>query len=359
MMDMDRGFSLVELIVAMALTLLVMSAAFSLAAPGTATGRTEPESVDVQQRARVGADSLIRDLQMAGAGVHLGPATGPLRSFFAPILPRRAGLQNPDPFSAARPDAITIMYVADTLAQSVLRAPLPSAGASLLVHPLPNCAAGGALCRLAQGSSLVVFDTVGHFDFFTLLQVQVDSGQLRSWQKAHSSFSYPAGAVVAEAVWHTYYLDAQNRQLRHFDGYLTDIPVVDNVVDLAFDYFGNPVPPGAPRPVLGEANCLFDAAGAPQPGLALLAAQGGSLAHLPLSMFTDGPWCGDGENKFDADLFRIRSVRVTLRVQAANDMLRGQSADFGVAGKSLSAARRVPDYTLRFDVAPRNMGWHR
>jgi hypothetical protein len=31
-------------------------------------------------------------------------------------------------------------------------------------------------------------------------------------------------------------------------------------------------------------------------------------------MFQDGPWCGSGDNEFDADLLRIRKVRVTLRM---------------------------------------------
>jgi hypothetical protein len=73
----------------------------------------------------------------------------------------------------------------------------------------------------------------------------------------------------------------------------------------------------------------------------MLPADGGSLAILPLDLFRDGPWCGDGENRFDADLLRIRKVRVTLRMQAANEVMRG---------------RKVADFSLSFEVAPRNMG---
>jgi hypothetical protein len=204
-----------------------------------------------------------------------------------------------------------------------------------------------------------VFDQEGHFDAFTLTQVQADAGRLRAWQPGHPPFNYPAGSVVTEAESHTYYFDAQNRQLRHSDGYLTDIPVVDDVVGVAFEYFGDPWPPRAPKPPSGAANCLFDPSGSPVPGMAVLPAQGASLAPLPLAMFRDGPWCGDGDNRFDADLLRIHRVRVTLRLQVGNEMMRGRSTEFVVAGTSVSAARSLPDYSLRFDVSPRNMGWDR
>ena len=91
------------------------------------------------------------------------------------------------------------------------------------------------------------------------------------------------------------------------------------------------------------------------PAPALLA----GVAALPLSILSDGPWCGDGDNTFDADLLRIRQVRVTLRLQVGNDMMRGRSADFSFAGKSLQNRQLVPDFVVRFDVAPRNMGWNR
>jgi hypothetical protein len=80
-----------ESLVSLALMLVVTGAAFSLINPNTATVADATEVMDMQQRARIGADMLSRDLIMAGAGVYSGPQTGALMNFFAPIIPRRNG----------------------------------------------------------------------------------------------------------------------------------------------------------------------------------------------------------------------------------------------------------------------------
>ena len=40
-----------------------------------------------------------------------------------------------------------------------------------------------------------------------------------------------------------YYLDAVTRQLMHYDGFHTVVPVLDEVVGLNFEYYGDPQPP--------------------------------------------------------------------------------------------------------------------
>jgi hypothetical protein len=79
---------------------------------------------------------------------------------------------------------------------------------------------------------------------------------------------------------------------------------------------------------------------------------------LTEDMLTDGPWCPDATspNRYDADLLRIRQVRVTLRVQAALAALRGPAGVlFSKGGTSNTAQRFVPDQEITFDIAPRNM----
>jgi hypothetical protein len=350
----DGGFSLVESLIAMVLMLVVTGAVFGLVNPGTEFSQSQPEAMDMQQRARVASDILSRDLFMAGAGIYSGPQTGALTNFFPPIIPRRMGMQGADPYTAVRADGLTIQYVPNTYSQTTIRAPMPITSEEIKVEDMPNCPKGEALCGFKEGMTVLIFDEESHFDFFTITNVQNDAGHLQHYQQ-DVSYAYDAGAFVTEAATHTYYLDAATRTLRHYDGYLTDVPVVDNVVGLTFTYYGDPNPPLSPKPPVGKSNCLYDAAGNLVGGLQTLASQGGSLAELPLSLFADGPWCGNGNNRFDVDLMRIRTVRVTVRVEASADALRASGADFANSGFSGSAVRMLPDFSLRFDVTPRNM----
>jgi hypothetical protein len=294
---------------------------------------------------------------MAGAGVFSGPMTGALTGAFAPIVPRRMGLQNADGYLVVRPDAITIAYVPSTYSQSATRAAMPHQSSELKVETLPNCPRHNQFCGFEEGMTVLIFDDEGHFDFFTLAQVQHDTGHVQRRQQS-PSYGYQVGAVVTQAETRTYYYDAASLQLRQYDGYLTDVPVADNVVGVGFEYFGDPRPPMLPKPKQGTANCLYDAAGNPV-GLPTLVAQGGSLAPLPLSMLSDGPWCGDGHNRYDADLLRVRKVRVTMRVQASAAQFRGTGPEFESPGFNRSALRHLPDYTVRFEVSPRNMNLDR
>lgn len=350
----DDGFSLVESLIALVLMLVVTGAVFGLVNPDTQISQSQPEAMDMQQRARVATDILSRDLFMAGAGLYAGPATGSLTNFFAPIIPRKMGLQNADLYTVVRSDAVTIQYVPNTYSQTTIRQPMPQPSAELKVEDMPNCPKGEELCGFKEGMTLLIFDDEGHFDFFTVTNVQSDAGHLQHRQQ-DLSYAYEAGAKVTQADTHTYYFDAASRTLRHYDGYLTDVPLVENVVGLTFNYFGDPNPPLTPKPPLGKANCLYDAGGNVVGGLQTLATQGGSLAELPLTMLNDGPWCGNGNNRFDVDLMRVRKVRITIRVEASQDALRASGADFANSGFSSSALRMLSDYTVRFEVTPRNM----
>lgn len=317
----EPGFSLIELLVSLALMVLVTIAGLAMLAPATTAGRTQPEFIDVQERGRIAQDVLWRDLYMAGAGLDVGPMAGPLGRLLPPVVPRRLGLQNADACQVARDDALTILYVPRTTSQTTLREPL-SAGGSLRVALAPNCPPASLLCGLSVGLPVIVFDRQGHFDGFTVTELQSDAARVRAWQARHPPYVYAIGDAVAPIDWHTYYWDTAARQLRHYDGYLTDTPVVDDVVGLNVEYYAD---------------------------------EGGVPARLPLTSLSDGPWRGDGENCYDADLLRIRRVRVRLRLQAGSDMLRGRGADFAIAGRSLSAARRLPDFGVWVDVAPRNL----
>lgn len=327
----SRGFTLVELLVTAGLMTVVVSAVAVLAANTDRLAGSQARDIDAQQRGRVIAESLGRDLRAAGAGVDRGPMSGPLNRFFTPVLPRRIGRTRADASTVARRDAITLVTVPDTLWQSTLASTESPSTGQITLSVCP----GGRECPAARGATLALFDPPGRLDLLGVLGASFGTTQVRVLGSSAGAFD--AGSTVTEVNVRTYYFDSAQGQLRVYDADATDQAVVDGVTGLAFDYFGTTELPRWPKPPLGVENCLYDVAGAWQPGAALAPADEG-LALLPLSMFTDGPWCGAGGTLFDADLLRIRRVRVQAALQA-----------------SVRPSDPRPDYRVTFDISPKNL----
>jgi prepilin-type N-terminal cleavage/methylation domain-containing protein len=336
------GFTLVEVLVSTAIILAIASAAASLFGPAHRAARLQPEISDVQQRLRVAVGMLYADLVMAGAGLHQGPETtrsGPLTQFLAPVLPYRAGRVSSDPARGVfyREDAVTILYVPATAAQSTIAARVDGAS-NVVVASQPGCPDGDGGCGFDRGMSMLLFDGSTAWDGFEVVDVQ---GSTLSVTHRGQTFArgYETGSTIAAVEWHTYYFDAAQQQLRHYDGLHTDVPLADNVAAVQFTYFGTADPPAAPRPGPGQDNCVIDAAGVPR--LPSLTPAGESLVELSPTILVDGGpggWCGANDNIFDPDLLRIRRVRVRIVVQA------------GPGARGV-----VPDGEIVFDVAPRNL----
>jgi type II secretory pathway pseudopilin PulG len=67
----EQGFSLIELMAAMVLTVVVSGAIFGLLTAGGSAFRREPEVADRQQNIRIAMDTIARDIDNAGAGLPL------------------------------------------------------------------------------------------------------------------------------------------------------------------------------------------------------------------------------------------------------------------------------------------------
>jgi hypothetical protein len=320
----------------------------------------QPEIGDMQQRIRIATAALSGAIMMAGAGVDRGNARGGLGRYFAPIFPYRAGRFGADPPRGIRyrADAITILHVPKTAAQSKLRDRAAAGATTLDVDAWPGCPVGDPACGFAAGMTLLVFDETSAWDAFAVTGVEGAKLHVERLG-AGPSQAYEAGAAIAEAIWHTYYLDDGADQLRHYDGDETDVPVVDNVVGLRFTYFGVGEPPSRPRPPAGVENCVVDSTGAAK--LTVLPASGSSLAELGPEILSDGgagaiAWCGTSDHPFDPDLLRIRKVRITVRVQAGTETLRGADAVlFRNPGRASRHDRLLPDVEATIEVTPRNL----
>jgi prepilin-type N-terminal cleavage/methylation domain-containing protein len=67
--ESERGFSLIEVLISMAITLIVMGAVFGLLTRGQRSFQREPEVADLQQSARAALDLVTRDILQAGTGL--------------------------------------------------------------------------------------------------------------------------------------------------------------------------------------------------------------------------------------------------------------------------------------------------
>jgi type II secretory pathway pseudopilin PulG len=239
----ERGFSILELLTATAIVLAATAGAFTLVIPSHGTFAAQSEAADMQQRVRVAADTLSRELLAAAA-----PSAS-----VAPVRPYRAGPVRADPPGTFKSGTITVF--------SLPAAPGPLTSATYWQQD--DTASGTYQLMFYDGS--------------------------------------PAGA---------------------------DVPALDHVVSLAFEYYGT------------------NGGGDP------------SLTRLTPAELTDGPWYPDAAavDRWDADLLRIRRVAVSLRVEAAAGSLRGPaSALFAHGGTSRRGHSWVPDIEVRFDVSPRNL----
>lgn len=287
------GHTLVELVVALGLMLLVAAGVITLLLQTSRLARTHPERFELHQRARVALDLITRDLRAAGAGVYLGPATGPLSDAVPAIWPRRLG-RGGDSASTARADVLTLLAVPETLAQTTIRGPASSSTSAIVIDPAVHCTVTRPACGFVRGITVGVFDPSGRLGLWSVEQV---INQTLSVQPlASTDDDVTAGAVIAELRIRGYAHDNALQQLRYFDGDATNQPVIDAVTAFSLRY--------------------FDASG-----------------ELPAGAFTDGPWRGSGATMFDEDLLRIRRVRVSIEL-----------AD--------GRAR----YAATVDVSPRNVG---
>lgn len=299
-----HGFSLIEMIVALAITLAATAGVFALIVPAQGMFSAQAEASDMQQRMRVVADTLVRDLGGAGAGAHAGAAGGSLLLELAPVLPYRSGV-NADPPGTFTSDTITILSVPENGTQPV--------GAAYSL----KSDAGGV-------SQLMFSDDRGNPD------------------------APVADHIVGLAF--EYYGDPQPPLMRR--------PLTDPTGP--WTTYGPPPSAAASAPFAAGENCVFvnDGAPTPHPRLSALGAAGTALVRLTPAQLIDGPWCPDESavNRWDADLLRIRRIAVTVRVEAALAALRGPAGPLFVhGGTSRGGSAWVPDREARFEVTPRNL----
>ena len=384
-----RGFSFIELLVALTISLLVTSAVFAMLDPASGAFQTQPERADVEQRLRAGIDAVARDLTVAGSLPSVGGAWP--ASPVVGVLPHRVGRRSPDAAGSFDESRISMWFADANAPHARLAAPLASASGTTTIAAGPGCPAGDASCGFRVGTTVVAVGPHGAWDLFTVTAVAGLTLTLQHDLRDGPAVFAPGTTMLVAATMRIYFLKDDRSssvpQLVRYDGAGgADVPVVDHVAALRFEYFGEPEPPvmvpgvgppEVPRVSYGPAppdgatavrgfpageNCVFARApaGSAVPRLASLAASA-SLVPLERELLTDGPWCPDATdpNRYDADLLRVRQVVMTASVQSAVAALRGPAGPLFARGGTGRGTRLVPDRIARVVVSPRPLGFGR
>jgi hypothetical protein len=372
-----RGFSLVELLVAVVITVLVIAGALVVAASARSTFMVEPAAFDTARRLRESADALAGALRGAGGALSAGDGVGWLGSSVPVVWP----LTNLDETSSATFSALWILRAVAEGGGGRSLLPQPGPGAALTLDRANGaCPLTAVVCGFDVGDAAVVFDGRGHFDVFEIALVSDALGQIMP--SAPLSRAYAAGSWIVEARADRFGL------VRQADGShtLTRVtwagarePLVDGIVELDIGVWGQREPPllrdaanGAGLATYGLHPPAADAAdddgywlegehcmaarsgGAPVTRLADRPDEDAGLARLTPVDLADGPWCPrEGwPGAFDADLFRIRRIDLRLRVEVRAAMFRGPVGRlFARAGTAADARQWVSDRSLSVSVA--------
>jgi prepilin-type N-terminal cleavage/methylation domain-containing protein len=282
----ERGFTLLETMVAMAIGLIVMAAMASMFKTGMNSTMMLTQRTETQQNMRAAIDLMVKDISMAGAGlpsggIQLPTGTGytatkfgcdqtgachvpahvyPATNYMYGVIP---GYSNGVEASAVIPaapaainDSITSIY-ADynfPLWEYDVTFTTPGSGGSITVAPDPayvpappaiNSAGGlqvGDLIMLSNSLGTVVGEvtnltstviTFANLDALNFNQSAAASNNIASISTGSSTVAYRLFAV-------TYYLTVPGvgqtpRLMRQVNG-LTPVPVADDIINLQFAY---------------------------------------------------------------------------------------------------------------------------
>ncbi len=369
----QRGFSLIELLVACLLLMAVTAAVAGMAVPARHAFERTLASADLTGGTRAALERLASDVREAGSGGSVGIDLVSVSDVMASIVPL-AGFDSPP---ATPGQAIRITRIPPRAPQGVLRQAAPAGETTLVLEGSSNCSVGGDACALQPAMTALIFDAARGEPL--VVAAVAPGGIVHLASPLRSSFD--SGAVVASAVTTTYGLrpesDGSQRLVRTSTGG-AEQPVLQHVVGFEVHAMATTAPtPGQlddPHPTYGPIppltgiddprdswgpgeNCMFMRDGDGRLVARLPSKALGSMETLDTLSLNDGPWCSDAldATRFDADLLRIRLVELRLRVEAASAVWRGPVARlFRRPGTERNAARWVPDVELRLTVRLRN-----
>jgi type II secretory pathway pseudopilin PulG len=226
----EQGFTLVELLIALGITLAIGGAIAALAPPARMAFERVPAELELQQRGRAALEMLTNAVRAAGQDVAAAYSLGTMADMFPAIT-----LGDPDESGTLFGSLRAIVPVANA-AQGLLESDQASATGpmTLAISPCPNVK---DVCGFTPGAAAVVVDAAGHFEVFVISATS--PGARRLTPDRALSRAYAAGSVVVEIEESTFRLDQQA------DGSFSLIretaagavqPIVDFLSSLAFTF---------------------------------------------------------------------------------------------------------------------------
>jgi prepilin-type N-terminal cleavage/methylation domain-containing protein len=212
-----KGFSLVELLVALAICTIISAAIAALVPPSRAVFEQTPAALELQQRGRTAIDAIAQAVRSAG-----------ITNVVPPVV-----LSAPD---SSGEGFTRLLAIARTphAAQGTLAADQQGSSGDLLLSE-SSCPTVSDVCGFTQGATAAIADGLGRFDLFIVKATNPGLNSVSS--SAVFAEPYPAGSLVIEVDAHTFRLDAQP------DGSKTLVretvagaiqPIVDHVAGLSF-----------------------------------------------------------------------------------------------------------------------------
>ena len=210
---MIRGFTIIELLIAMTITLLIAGALAGVAQPARDAFDRVPAQLELNQRGRTAIEALSQALR-ASVSVPSEPGTFEELDVVVPIHAGAQGLLTVDQ-------------------------PGPAAAITLSTEQCPNIK---DVCAFTAGATALISDSAGDYDVFRI--ASVNAGERRITPGEALSRSYPLGSTVVEVDQFTFRLseqaDGSYSLIREtFAGAIQ--PIVDFVSGLSFEVTGNEV----------------------------------------------------------------------------------------------------------------------
>lgn len=290
---MNKGFSLVELLVAMTICAVISAGIAAVVPPARAAFEVTPAELDLQQRARTAIDVIMQAIRAAGSGAIVSEELGPLAGIVPAVIPFHVDE------SAGRFARLKVIVPRTAAAQGLL-AQHQAGSRGDLVLSSARCPAVQVVCGFGPGTTALVTDGSGRFDVFTIASAQPAAYRLTPARALTPP--YVAGSLVVEADVYTFQLEAQpdgSHTLVRLTAAGAVQPIVDRVIRLHFE------------PYAADDN------GEPMP--------------LPIDELTDGPWMrGAPDGDYDDDVFRVTRVDIALSLEAAPPLIVQRTFRFAV-----------------------------